>query len=282
MTLPRFLGIGAMKAGTSMLHTLLSEHPQVAMAAHRKEVMFFDRHWARGVPWYEAHFDSSSPRVPGEVTPGYLFHPEAAQRIHAVVPDVRLFAVLRDPVERAYSQYKFFVKEHGYAHGVDAFLTEHPNAIERGLYATQLQRFRACFPSDQLLVLLFEDLIVDPVGQTQRVFAHIGVDATFAPPSAGKRLNVSERPRWHRAYALGRRTVGWMYNHDLAWVVDGLKRTGLRRVFFSGRTKRQAFEPLRDDTRARLTAHYADDVSALEDLLQRPLGDRWQLGTANA
>jgi hypothetical protein len=275
MTLPHFLGIGAMKAGTSTLHTLLAEHPEIAMAAHRKEVMFFDLHWDRGIAWYEEHFAHAAGRVPGEVTPGYLFHPEAAARIHAVVPQARLIAVLRDPVERAYSQYKFFVKENHYADPVEHFLREHPNAVARGLYHAQLERYRALFPDEQLLVLLFEEFNADPVGQVQRVYRHIGVQADFVPPSAGHRLNASALPRWHRAYALGRRAAGWMYNHDLAWVVSGLKQIGARRLFLSPVGASERFPPLPEATRARLIAHYTDDARRLGDWLGTDLSRHW-------
>lgn len=275
MTLPTFLGIGAMKAGTSTLHTLLAEHPDVAMAAHRKEVMFFDRYWDRGLPWYEAHFSHVERQVPGEVTPGYLFHPEAAARMHAVVPQARLIAVLRDPVERAYSQYKFFVKEHAYAGDCEAFFNEHPNAVERGLYDQQLARYRALFPPERLLVLLFEELTRDPLPQLQRVFRHIGVRDDFVPPSVGERMNASALPRWHGAYALGRRAVGWMYRNDLAWLVSGLKRAGARRLFLSPSARAERFPPLPDATRARLAAYYQDDAARVAASLGRDLAPIW-------
>ena len=275
MTLPRFLGIGAMKAGTTLAWALLEEHPQVALAAHRKEVMFFDRHWSRGVDWYARHFQEAGDRVPGEVTPGYLFHPEAAARIASVVPDVRLFALLRDPIARAESQYRFFVKEHAHQGGPEAFLAEHPNAIARGNYHAQLQRYAAHFSPEQLLVLTFEEFVADPVTGMQRIFRHVGVDDTFRPPSAGERRNASERPRFHRLYTAGRRGIGWLYDHDLAWVVEGAKRAGLRRFFFrpgGGKTDFESFSPA---LRQRLAQTYRPDALALQEALGRDLTAIW-------
>lgn len=268
MRLPTFLVIGAMKAGTSLVHALLEEHPEVSLAANRKEVMFFDRHWERGLDWYAGHFEGAGP-IRGEVTPGYLFDERAPERIRTVVPDAALVAVLRDPVARAYSQYCFWVKERAYAGTVDDFLSAHPNAIERGLYAQQLSRFEAPTP----LIVLFEELVSDPVAQMQQIFAHIGVDDRFTPPSAGERRNASERPRWHQLYALGRRGIGWLYDHDLAWVVSGAKRLGLRRLFFRG--GKTTFPAMGDATRARLTQHYAADILALEQRIERDLAQVW-------
>lgn len=264
MTLPHFLGIGAMKAGTSLVHELLAEHPDVAMATDRKEVMFFDRHWERGVDWYEAHFDHTDGRVPGEVTPGYLFDPAAPGRIASVVPRVRLFAVFRDPVERAYSQYRFFVKEHAYKGSVEDFLAEHPNAVERGLYHAQLCRFSDHFDPDQLLVHLFDDLTEEPERVVRELFVHLGVDASFEPPSLGERRNVSERPRFHSLYALGRRGIGWLYDNDMAWVVARLKQTPVRKVFFTEKPM-DGFPPMSDDTRRRLEDRYRPDAAALTE-----------------
>lgn len=274
MTLPTFLGIGAMKSGTSLVHDLLAEHPDVTMAAHRKEVMFFDRYWDRGVDWYASHFEGAE-GVRGEVTPGYMFDPQAAARIAQTVPGARLFAVLRDPVERAYSQYRFFVKEHGYAGGVDAFLAEHDNAEARGLYHAQLRPFWDHFPAEQVHITLFEDLTTAPAEQVAGIFAHIGVDAGFEPPSLGQRRNASERPRFHRAYALGRRGIGWLYDHDLGWVVAAAKRTPVRRIFFRPGADKTTFEPMSADTRRRLQDAYRQDALALAEVLDTDLAQRW-------
>ncbi|HET6341065.1 MAG TPA: sulfotransferase [Gemmatimonadota bacterium] len=120
-TLPRFLIIGAQRGGTTSLYTYLSEHPQVLRAA-RKEIHFFDRHFHEGETWYRAHFPLEStmarrekavgkPVLTGEATPYYLFHPDAPRRIASTLSGVRLIALLRDPVARAYSHYNLTAGE---------------------------------------------------------------------------------------------------------------------------------------------------------------------------
>ena len=105
MRLPDFLGIGVQKGGTTYLHALLQQHPQVFLATP-KEQHFFSLHWDRGVSVYASRFAAAEPRQRcGEVTPYYLFHPLAPQRIQALLPAVRLIVLLRDPVERLLSQY---------------------------------------------------------------------------------------------------------------------------------------------------------------------------------
>ena len=105
MRCPDFLGVGTQKGGTTYLHNLLKCHPQIFLA-HPKEIHFFSLHWQKGKDWYLSHFnDATDNQVCGEFTPYYLYHPEAPQRICSLLPDVKNIILLRDPVERALSQY---------------------------------------------------------------------------------------------------------------------------------------------------------------------------------
>ncbi len=277
MILPRFVGIGAMKAGTSTVHDLLAAHPGVAVPRHRKEVMFFDRHHDRGAAWYASHFEHAGERVPGEITPGYMAHPEAAARIHALLPDARLLVMLRDPIARAVSQYRFYVKENGYRGTVADYLRDHPNAVSRGCYDAQLSPFYDRFPAAHIHVAILERFQRDPVAGMQAIYAHIGVDASFVPEGADTRRNAAAVPRFHRAYTLGRAAVGWLYAHDLGPVVHGLKRLGLKRVFVAPeRADASAFHPLTAADRARLLDAYRDDVAALQARLGLDLRADWE------
>lgn len=112
--LPDFVVIGAAKSGTSFFYHLLSQHPLVEPAAF-KELQFFDVHFGEGVEWYRRGLPQPSLKggrrtITGEATPHYLFHPHAAQRMAQVVPKARLIALLRNPVDRAYSHYQMVVK----------------------------------------------------------------------------------------------------------------------------------------------------------------------------
>src|SRR6187551_3563074 len=104
--LPDFLVIGAQKAGTTALYAYLRWHPGIAGPSW-KEVCFFDRHWWRGEAWYRGQFPlRAGERLVGEASPSYLFHPLAPERARSLVPGAKLVALLRDPVDRAYSQYQ--------------------------------------------------------------------------------------------------------------------------------------------------------------------------------
>jgi hypothetical protein len=190
--LPDFLVLGAQKGGTTALYAYLRWHPGITGPSW-KEVSYFDRHYARGPAWYRGNFPLSlwgrrsrrrigvAPIV-GEASPSYLFHPLAPDRVRALVPQVRLIAILRDPVERAFSHYHHEValgreplpfeaaleQEEARTQGeVERMLADpryfsdawwNHTYLARGRYAEQLERWLAVFPREQLLVLSSGDL----------------------------------------------------------------------------------------------------------------------------
>jgi hypothetical protein len=119
--MPQYIIIGAQKSGTGSLFEYLAEHPNV-VRARRKEVNFFDVNFHRGLGWYRGQFPMLAdeyyrrrlrglPTITGEASPNYMIHPLAPRRIRQVLPDVKLIALLRNPVERAYSQYQHNLRD---------------------------------------------------------------------------------------------------------------------------------------------------------------------------
>lgn len=183
---PDFLCIGTQKGGTTTLHRLLSNHPGV-MLPPQKELHYFTRHYNKGSHWYAQAFSAASPEQRcGEITPYYLFHPEVPGRVQALMPQVRIIVLLRDPVERALSQY-FHSRRLGMEpldllsalhaepqrlYGAEGILAqaggrhrshqEH-SYVARSRYEQQLPRWEQWFfGHQQLLVLRSEDLFRTP------------------------------------------------------------------------------------------------------------------------
>jgi hypothetical protein len=203
--LPDFLVIGAQKAGTTALYAYLRWHPGISGPSW-KEVSFFDRHWWRGEAWYRGQFPlRAGERLVGEASPSYLFHPLAPERARSLVPDAKLVALLRDPVDRAYSQYQHEVAlgrealpfEDALAVEDDRLLGEVERLIEdprafsrawwdhtyaaRGRYAEQLERWLAQFPREQLLVVRTEDLGQRPAETYASILAFLGAEPYQLP-----------------------------------------------------------------------------------------------------
>jgi hypothetical protein len=199
--LPTFLIIGAAKAGTSTLYASLSRHRDVFMPAV-KEPHFFS--FLAGAPRPEPGFipadviafrtieeyatlfapAPSSAKAIGEASTGYLCTRGAAAVIHAHLPDARLIVLLRDPAERAWSDYRMSL-QYGYGAGdFDAYAKRNAGLLACGRYARLLRAYLKVFPADQLLILFTEDLAEDPAEVIARVCDHIGVEPLPLPVEA--------------------------------------------------------------------------------------------------
>lgn len=186
---PHFLGIGTQKGGTSTLYHLLKLHPDIHLPAS-KEQHYFTTHYQRGDAWYGQQFAEALPgQVRGEITPYYLFHPAVPERIHRYRPGMLLIALLRDPVERALSQY-FHARRHGFESlPLEAALAAEPERlasgdpyshqkhsyVSRSRYIEQLDRYEALFGRNQILVLRSEDLFQQPEQSWSRVQTFLGL-----------------------------------------------------------------------------------------------------------
>jgi Sulfotransferase domain len=268
--LPDFLGLGALKGGTTYLDGLLRSHPELGLPAAVKEVEFFSRHYERGPDWYASFFAGCTSRRAGEISPQYLAYGPCPARIHSLLPEALLLVSLRDPVQRAYSQYKHWVQGTGYGGGFDRFLDDHPGAIERGRYFAHLSRYLDLFPSERLHVVVFEDLVSRPAEVMQGVFGFLGVDDGHVPPALPA-ANVSMRPRFHRPYVQAKRASRWLRSRGGGRLVDWAKRAGAVQMFGTA----DGFDPLSPTAAARLRDAYRDDVARLSELLGRDLLATW-------
>lgn len=200
--MPDFLIIGAQRSGTTSLYRYLTQHPEV-LPALEKETHFFDLQHHRGLGWYASRFCPAALRgrqfITGEASPYYLFHPRVPALVRAVLPDVRLIAILRDPAERAISHHAHVVRQgletlplaEALARECERLAGEHERLLAdagyhssshqhhsyraRGRYAEQLLRWLALFPTEQLCVLWFEDLVAQPAQVLATVCAFLSL-----------------------------------------------------------------------------------------------------------
>jgi hypothetical protein len=272
--LPNFLYVGPDKAGSSWLHEMLLKHPD-AYLTPAKDLYFFDRYYDRGVEWYASQFRGArGESVVGEVCQDYLFHPEAAARIHATLNPVKIMVSLRDPVERAWSSY-LYMRKHGI--GPDTFgeaLRSRPELLEHGRYATGLDRFLALFPREMVHVALFDDLAVDPQGFLDAVTDFLDLDPLpLAPEDLAARLPAA-RARSVRIASVARRGADWVREHDGARLVGSVKRSPLVQRALYRPIDRAAVRPGHEDVVAVRTA-LAPEIDALEHTLGFHLRESW-------
>jgi sulfotransferase family protein len=258
--LPDFLVIGAGKGGTTFLYHLLTQHPLVKPAAS-KEIHFFDNRFGQGVEWYRQNFPAPRHKegrttVTGEATP-FMFWPLVPGRVAEVVPRARLIALLRNPVDRAYSSYQQMVRREGTtltfeevvgkektllleASQLDGHRREEyfaaadeasslgftGNCISKGLYVDQLKRWAEHFDDEQMLVLKSEDFFARPQEVLRQVFAFLGLPEWEPDPSVFERKRNSRRyekmdPQTRRSleeyFAPHNRRLYEYLGRDLGW-----------------------------------------------------------------
>ena len=208
--LPEFIGLGTQKGGTTTLHRLLEQHPDVYLPAC-KEVHFFDLNYDAGEGWYRNHFADAKPHHKcGEITPFYLFHPDVPDRIQNLLPKARMVVLLRDPVERTISQL-FHARKRGFEtlEPADALAAE-PRRLQSGdpvslqkhsylsrsRYLEQLDRYEVLFPREQLLILRSEDLFSTPESIWQKLLSFLQltpIDLPEALPRANAGDGLGDR-----------------------------------------------------------------------------------------
>jgi hypothetical protein len=243
---PDFLIVGAQRCGTTSMFKALVQHPLVARPFLRKGVHYFDKHYEEGAAWYRGHFPvraTSAARrlgrgrpVTGESSPYYMFHPLAPHRIAADLPDVRVIALLRDPVERAYSAHSH---ESGkgfetlsFAEAVEAeparvagerermladhtyssYDLQHHAYVGRGEYLNQLSVLERLLGRDRLHVVDSQDFFATP----EKVFPAV-LEFLQLPPSDGIRFEKhNSRSRSAMDPALRGRLTDHYEPHDEA------------------------------------------------------------------
>ena len=217
---PNFIIIGAMKAATTSLYTYLKQHPDVFMTAI-KEPMFFNNFQKANdfkvhgrktktittFDQYYALFDAvKNEKAIGEASPSYIFNEDCPQLIQKYLPDTKIIAVLRQPVERAYSN--FLHARRANREPISDFKIAFGKEGERkaenwsplyyykskGYYTKQLERYYSLFPKENIKILLFEDLIKNPIETSQEIFEFLNADSAFIPDTS-KKANVSGTPK---------------------------------------------------------------------------------------
>jgi hypothetical protein len=196
---PDFLIIGAQKAGTTALRKFLNEHPNVVKKTGEEH--FFDLHFSNGVDWYQKLFPlrNDTQYIIGDKTPYYIFHPLVPQRVYSLYPDVKIIMILRNPIDRAYSQYWMNIRSQqedlSFEEAINAeesrlageeelffkdeYYLSHKHRyfsyLARGAYVTQIKRWLDFFPREQMLILKNEDLKKHPDEVMKSIFAFLGL-----------------------------------------------------------------------------------------------------------
>ena len=184
--------MGVSKAASTWIHRCLQEHPGV-FVPKSDSLRFFDLGYHRGLSTYEAHFAGAGPdQLRVDPSPTYLRSPVAAQRIARHYPQARFVLSLRNPAERAFSQFWHEKRKGRFDYTFDQVI-EHflmfPWIVEHGFYATHIENLLRHVPRDRVTIVLYNDLVEDPRRFLGQVLAGMALPAGFEPRVLDKRVN---------------------------------------------------------------------------------------------
>jgi Sulfotransferase domain len=216
---PGYLVVGTKRGGSTSLAEWIDEHPNVAPCRNRKGTHYFDTNFGRGPAWYASRFERPDDKylLTGEASPYYMFHPLCPTRIQAELPDVKLLVVLRNPIDRAWSQYQYEVARGHETEPIQAALDLEPQRLDgeierliadpgyegyeyrhhgyllRGHYADQIQELYRLFPVEQVMVLQSEQMFADPHNVLDRVWDFLELPRTRLDHLTPQNANAAPR-----------------------------------------------------------------------------------------
>lgn len=272
---PTYVGLGAHKAGTTLLASWLEDHPQVSVPRTMKEVDFFTSYYERGLDWYRSLFDPSS-QASGEFSVRYLQSESALARIAKDLPWARCIVSLRDPIERIASEHRHAVRFNGYKGNLGAYAAEHPGAVDRGRYATQLANVLERFPREQIEVLVFEEVVTDPLASARQLYEFLGVEPDYVPSTLRTRVNPTGQGRWGGLDRLAHRVQRFAKQRNKQWLSRVGRSTLVRRVrALNARPSDAERAPLQPEAVAVLRDLYAEDIATTSRLAGKDLAVYW-------
>ena len=272
---PTFLYIGTSKAGSTWLYAVLAEHPEVYVEPG-KGLYFFSDQYHRGLGWYRRHFQGARAETAvGEMSHNYLYSREAPDRIAALNPRMKLLACLREPVDRAFSDYLHRVRNGELDMRFEEALEAVPSLVERGRYAEPVERYIERFGRELVHVAVFDDLRSAPDRFVNGIFDFLEVEPRPLPPGLREKIMPAGRPRLPAAAQAAKRVARAGKRVGLRGVVGAAKRSrAVRNLLYRPYAAEERPTPSAE-TRAALRSAFAPDVRRLDRLLGTDFRGLW-------
>ena len=269
---PIFIGIGVQKCATSWIFKMLDAHPEIFIAKSKegkKNIYFFDHFYNRGYSWYQEYFTNVEGNVVGEFSTSYFFNTNTASRIYEYYPKMKILVSLRDPIERAYSQYKHEVNQgrvDSTRIGFEEALDKNPTYTEQSLYYKNLIPWLDYFSLEKFHFILVEEIRNNPRITVANMYQFVGADPLFTPKGINGRIHSSSdlKCKPGSIYFLikkgGKKGKNiWGMKSDRNVLSSSLKLIDRKR------NANTLFPPMLDNTRRRLKKYFRDDVQLLTE-----------------
>ena len=279
-----FIGIGAVKSGTTWLGEQLRAHPDIYFP-YQKEIYFFDNsgkdsNYSKGLDYYHSFFKNADLKKKwGEFTTHYMYSPESWKLIKQHFPNVKLIVCLRNPVDMAYSFYwwkKATFDSGSLAKDFETELTRSSIYVERGQYYDQLKPYFENCPRENIKVFLFEDLRSKPADVIKEAYRFLGVSDNYRPSEFRKSVNKAKKPRSELLAGIVRKLIITLEQLVGKRMVRSIKSYKILYNLYSFVNKKDfSYPPMSVDTRGKLQDRLDSDKKKLEKLLGVSLKVWW-------
>ena len=274
---PNFLFIGADRCGSKWLHNIIRHHPDCYVPTIA-DPYYFDKNYSRGQQWYSSMFASApaSALAIGELSHDYIHSKEAAQRIAMDLPNVKIFATLRHPVEKTYSAwasaYEVGAEKRSFAEAVKCVDSDY---LARSMYADSLEWYFERFEPDQIGVFLYDNLIDDPEGFARDIFSFLGVP--FVQGLDYTRVfNPLRKSRGGFAGVVARTISNVLRKVGMVEFLGTMKHARLIRSIFFGSVIDPKSAQINPELRKELIEYFEPQIARLENRLRVDLS-QWRV-----
>ncbi|MZR64169.1 sulfotransferase domain-containing protein [Alcanivorax sp. DP30] len=277
---PDFICLGAPRAGTTWLFEWLNQHPDVFIP--EKEIHFYiktqgrDFYEEKGISWYQKLFENAkASQAAGDIAAGYLRSENARDRIKLTAPNAKLIVMIRNPVERIWSDYQYRLGNRSFDGSFDEFLKNKKGirALKDGCYAEQIKLWMSVFKKERFHFVVLDDVELDRQYEISKICRFIGV-GDFVPVDSARRVNEAKRVRSRWLAVIYHKAAQFAAKYDLNFLRNLFRKLGLK-YFYDIVNKAQARKAeMTNAQRDFLNNYYRNDIEELEILLGRDLS-RW-------
>lgn len=273
---PNFLYIGPNKAGSTWIYENLNRHPQVYLSP-AKELHYFDIYYHLGEEWYLKHFRSAACdcRIVGEISHDYIYSAEACNRIFADLGKVKLMVCLREPIQRAFSEYLYMVRQGYVRSSFTEAIKKFPVIIEHSLYYENLVRYRDRFGTENLIITKFDDLKANPVNYYANLCKKLDIQQLVPSDFTPRPALSAAAPRNLFASIIAKRLAMGLRKMGMATLITRIKSSAVVQNTLYRRYTAENLPRLGEDEREELKSRFYGDVLDLNREFLPDIAHSW-------
>jgi len=279
-----FIGIGAPKSGTTWLSVVLEAHPDICFSSMKETSFFCEssplvhntlmRYKGENMKDYRLFFKHcDEDKIKGEFSVHYMYDSTSAKKIHDNCSDAKIIAVLRNPVSRFISDYRYrryMRKEEN--RSIEDLITTDSVLIQFGMYAKQIERYFNLFPKENIKIIIYEEMILDPLKTVKDVYSFLGVNDSFVPEGVlNKKINESKKIRFRFIMKIMHQIRLIMIRLGVEKLVNFLMKKGINEYMINVNSEKLEYEKVSEETKNKIKNLYLEDISQLEKLLNKDL-----------